>query len=54
MTKKKFRDILLEYGYTEYQIDILWDSRPSNDLDEVRLRKTGLFHKDHKDRMIQK
>lgn len=41
MSKDRFGEILRKYGYTEDEIDILWDSRPSGDLDEAQLRDTA-------------
>lgn len=38
MTKERFSEILKEYGFNDYQIDILWDSRPCDNLDEQELR----------------
>lgn len=39
MTKERFSEILKEYDFTDRQIKLLWDSRPSDDLDEEKLRK---------------
>lgn len=41
MTKKHFSEILKECGYTNPQIESLWNSRPSDDLDETELRKAA-------------
>jgi hypothetical protein len=42
MTKKKFDKILIDEGLTnEYLRELLWLSRPTNDLDETKLRKTA-------------
>ena len=41
MTKERFSEILKEYGFSDRQIDLLWSSRPTDDLDEQRLRKAA-------------
>lgn len=38
MNKEKFTEILKEYGFGDRQIELLWDSRPTDDLNESRLR----------------
>lgn len=38
MTKERFTEILKEYGYSDKEINSLWYSRPSDNLDEERLR----------------
>lgn len=39
MTKKRFAEILKEYEYSDRQIEFLWESRPSDDLDEQQVRE---------------
>ncbi|TSA44139.1 hypothetical protein D4R49_00650 [bacterium] len=41
MTKERFSEILKEYRYTGIQIEALWNSRPTDDLDEEAVRKTA-------------
>jgi hypothetical protein len=41
MTKEKFASILREYGYDSQNIDELWETRKSDDIDEKRLRITA-------------
>ena len=49
MTRKKFGKILKEYGYSDVQIKLLWNSRPFDFLDESALRLTAEYFKDNKD-----
>lgn len=53
MTEKRFSEILKEYGFTDNQINLLWNSRPSDDLDEDKLRKTAELIAPNKDRFVQ-
>ena len=53
MTKERFAEILKEYDFSDKQIQLLWDSRPSDDLDENRLRKTAEHIAPQKDLLIQ-
>lgn len=41
MSKDRFAEILREYGYTKDEIDILWNSRPPEEIDEGRLREAA-------------
>ena len=52
MTKERFAEILTEYGYTAGQIEALWNSRLSDDLDEERVRETAKFFAPKKDDLI--
>lgn len=53
MTKERFAEILKEYEFTDRQIDIIWDTRPSNDLDEQKLRETAKKIAPTKDILVQ-
>lgn len=53
MTKEKFAEILKEYGFSDQQIELLWNTRPSSDLDEQKLRKTAEHIAPIKDTLIQ-
>ncbi|GMQ95326.1 MAG: hypothetical protein BMS9Abin13_439 [Patescibacteria group bacterium] len=41
MNRTRFTEILKEYDFTDDQIKLLWDTRPSDGLDEQKLRKTA-------------
>ncbi len=41
MTKERFTEILKEYNYSDAQIEILWEARPSDDINEESLRKVA-------------
>ncbi len=45
MTKEKFREIMLSCGYDEASIDRLWDTRPTDELEEDILREHALIMK---------
>jgi hypothetical protein len=53
MTKERFAEILKESGFSDKQIQLLWDTRPSDDLDENQLRKTAEHIASQKDQLIQ-
>jgi hypothetical protein len=53
MTRERFSEILKEYGFTDQQIELLWNTRPSDDLDEQKLRKTAKHIAPIKDSLIQ-
>lgn len=53
MTKQQFSKILEEYGFGEQQIVILWNSRPSDDLEEARIRRVAEQIAPIKDCLIQ-
>ncbi len=53
MVKKRFSEILREYGYTAQQIDLLWKTKPPVELDEETLRKTAKHLAPIKDSLIQ-
>jgi len=53
MTQERFAEILREYDFSDKQIQMLWEARPSNDLDEKQLRKTAEHIAPIKDRLIQ-
>lgn len=53
MTRERFAEILKEYGFTTNQIDLLWNSRPGDDLDEAKLRKTAEYIAPIKDTLVQ-
>ena len=53
MTKERFAEILKEYGFSEKQISLLWNTRPPGELDEQRLRKTAEKIAPAKARFIQ-
>lgn len=38
MNKERFTEILKEYGCPEEQIEILWNTRPDDEIDEELLR----------------
>ena len=41
MNKESFVEILKEYGFSDRQIELLWNSKPTEDLDEQKLRRTA-------------
>jgi len=53
MTKTRFSEILKEYKYSESQIDSLWNTRPTDYLDETRLRETAKAISTIKDELRQ-
>lgn len=53
MTKKRFTEILKEYGFSDRQIEILWNTRPPGNLDETKLRKTAEHIAPTKDTLVQ-
>lgn len=53
MAKKRFVEILKEYGFSDRQIELLWNTRPSGDLDEQKLRKTAEHIAPIKDTLVQ-
>lgn len=53
MTREKFAGILKEYGFSDQQIELLWNSKPSGDLDEQKLRKTAEHITPIKDTLVQ-
>lgn len=53
MTKQRFAEILKEYGYTDRQIELLWDTKPPGELNEDRLRKTAVRLASVKDSLVQ-
>lgn len=53
MTRERFSEILKECGFTDRQIELLWNSKPSDDLDEQKLRKTAAHIAPIKDTIIQ-
>ena len=53
MTRERFSEILEEYGFTDHQIEILWDSKPSDDLSESKLRETAEAIVPIKDQLVQ-
>lgn len=53
MTKERFSEILKECGFTDYQINILWNTRPPENLDERKLRETAKQFVLYKDLLIQ-
>lgn len=42
MTKEEFVKILKEYKFKDVSIEKLWRSRPSDNIDEERLRLTAI------------
>lgn len=42
MTKERFIEILKEYEFTDHQIDLFWETRPDDNLDEARLHAAAL------------
>jgi len=50
---KKFAEILKEYEFTDSQIELLWGTKPSDGLDEQKLRKTAEHIAPIKDTLIQ-
>jgi len=53
MDKGRFSEILKEYGFSDRQIDLLWNRRPAGNLDEKRLRETAEAIAPVKDHMVQ-
>ena len=53
MTRERFAEILKEYKFLDHQIELLWNGRPSDDLDEQKLRKTAEHIAPMKDRLVQ-
>lgn len=53
MNRERFAEILKEYGFNDRQIELLWNSRPSGDLDEQKLRKTAEHIAPFKDTLVQ-
>ena len=53
MTRERFSEILKEYGFTDRQIEFLWDTRPSDDLNEHKLRETAEHIEPMKNRLTQ-
>lgn len=54
MTKERFTEILKEYGYSEHQIELIWEERPADDLDEAKLHRTAKYMKPIKDHLAQR
>lgn len=42
MTYERFKEILQEYTFTQEELDDIWRTRPTDDLDEQRLRRAAL------------
>jgi hypothetical protein len=53
MSRERFSEILKEYGFTDLQIEILWNTKPPGDLDEQKLRDTAKLIAPIKDSLIQ-
>lgn len=53
MSRERFAEILKEYGFTDDQIRLLWDTRPPGDLDEQKLRETAQNIAPVKDHLVQ-
>lgn len=53
MDREKFEEILKEYGYNATQIDLLWESRPHNNIKEEDVRKRAAHTAPVKDQLIQ-
>ena len=53
MTKENFSKILKEYDFSDNQIDIIWNTRPNDDLDEEILRKAAIDIAPIKDKLVQ-
>jgi|SRR3989344_6498951 len=53
VSKERFSEILKEYGFTDRQIEFLWDTRPSDDLNEHKLRETAEHIEPMKNRLTQ-
>ena len=53
MTKEKFSGILKEYDFSDEQIELLWKTKPTSDLDEKLLRKTVKRIAPIKDELVQ-
>ena len=53
MTRERFSEILKEYGFTDRQIELIWNTRPPGDLDEQKLRKTAEHIAPIKDSLVQ-
>lgn len=54
MTKERFAEILREYGFSEHQIDLLWGTRPKDNLNELALRLTARYIAPFKDDLVQR
>ncbi len=46
MSKEKFVEVLKEYGFNDTQIELIWDKRPSDNLNEQTIRKVAARMKD--------
>lgn len=53
MTKEKFSEILRKYNYSEKLIDLLWDSRPTDELNEKQVERTAKKFSPIKDSFVQ-
>lgn len=53
MKKERFSEILKAYNFSDKQIEKLWNSRPTDNLNEERLRKTCERFAPIKDKLVQ-
>jgi len=53
MSKERFAEILKEYGYSDNQINLLWNARPDDNLDEDKLREAAKSLALTKDSLVQ-
>lgn len=53
MSRERFAEILQEYGFSNKQIELLWNTRPAGNLDEQRLRETAAHIAPVKDQLVQ-
>ena len=53
MTKEKFAQILKEYGYSDQQIGLLWNKRPTDNINEQMLRSAAKHIEPMKDELVQ-
>ncbi|KKT81296.1 MAG: hypothetical protein UW79_C0022G0011 [Candidatus Yanofskybacteria bacterium GW2011_GWA2_44_9] len=52
MTRERFAEILKEYDYSDQQIEILWNGRPTDELDEEDVRERAQRIAPIKDRLF--
>jgi hypothetical protein len=54
MEQERFAEILKEYGFSDHQINLLWNTRPKNvEIEEDALRATAQHIKPKKDELKQ-
>ena len=53
MTKEHFIEVLREYAFTDAEIERMWNTKPSDELCEARLRKAAEYTASHKHLLTQ-